>query len=376
MKKVSSYSRNNGVKKEYNIEINDTRIYCCTLTFHEKLPYILYLNGGPGNASCEDRILFETMDWRLNTVFVDQRGCGRSMRTVPLSSFAFSNLSLDLSNVLDALHLKSAIVLGHSWGGVYGLDFCIRYPKRVHSLIAVSMVDSWRNVLNRFYQYGELYAKMTLRAAYKLLDGKELEEWERTLFERYCSSAKEYFSPENSTMKMIHQNNEKLNYELIIRELEKDIDAINRFCKLHDPWKGWNARAIRHKYPFYLWNSTRNQTALEAKQRIRCECSAKELEYSSCMEEGLSQNPNWGLGYCYSENIERLTVPLYYLYGKHDVLFTSPSVTNDLSSRFGSDSIIEFNKSSHSPHWEEPLLFKKVVERLYQKGHLFNLSSI
>ncbi len=71
------------------------------------------------------------------TLTFDLRGCGRSPgpRRVTAASFTVARLADDVICLLDALGVQSVDFVGHSLGGVIGLDMISRAPSRVRSLI-------------------------------------------------------------------------------------------------------------------------------------------------------------------------------------------------------------------------------------------------
>ena len=68
----------------------------------------------------------------------DLRGHGDSSNTGDASSYCFQQLVDDLRGLLDALSIDRCDLLGHSVGGMVALRFCLQYPDRVASLIAMN----------------------------------------------------------------------------------------------------------------------------------------------------------------------------------------------------------------------------------------------
>src|ERR1700723_2124715 len=65
------------------------------------------------------------------TVF-DMRGHGRSEMTP--TGYSPANLAKDLSGLMEHLGIPRAHLLGHSFGGVVGMNYAIQHPDRVQSL--------------------------------------------------------------------------------------------------------------------------------------------------------------------------------------------------------------------------------------------------
>ena len=69
----------------------------------------------------------------FRVVALDQRGHGESEK--PDAGYDFENIVADLVAFLDALSIKRAIILGHSWGGNVALQFAATHPTRAAALI-------------------------------------------------------------------------------------------------------------------------------------------------------------------------------------------------------------------------------------------------
>ncbi len=72
-----------------------------------------------------------------HTLTLDWRGCGRSLPLPALSedTFARGRMAADVIALLDALRVARVDLVGHSLGGVIGLEVVARAPARVRSLI-------------------------------------------------------------------------------------------------------------------------------------------------------------------------------------------------------------------------------------------------
>jgi pimeloyl-ACP methyl ester carboxylesterase len=66
---------------------------------------------------------------------LDQRGHGESAK--PDAGYDFETICGDLAKFLDALKLKRAILVGHSWGGNVVLEYAAKHPEKVLALILV-----------------------------------------------------------------------------------------------------------------------------------------------------------------------------------------------------------------------------------------------
>lgn len=70
------------------------------------------------------------------TVCPDFRGHGRS--ETPARAWSVVDLAHDLVNILNALEIGTAVVVGHSLGGMAALQLALRYPECVRGLVLLS----------------------------------------------------------------------------------------------------------------------------------------------------------------------------------------------------------------------------------------------
>src|SRR5947209_1477012 len=99
---------------------------------------IIVLHGGP---DFDHRYLLPDLDrladaFRL--IYYDQRGRGRSADQVLPEVVTLASDVDDLDQVRQHFHLKSAALLGHSWGAVLALEYALRHPERVSQMILMN----------------------------------------------------------------------------------------------------------------------------------------------------------------------------------------------------------------------------------------------
>ncbi len=157
---------------------------------------LVIIHGGPG---MDHRYMYNSMlelskDYRL--IFYDQRGTGASQCRLPDNndkaiaadkSVTVERFVEDLDAVRRHLGLRRINILGHSWGGLLALNYTIKHPQNVRSLILANSsgltgesqqaffknLDSMRSEAEKeemeqlkgsgdpekIKRYGELYAK-------------------------------------------------------------------------------------------------------------------------------------------------------------------------------------------------------------------------
>ena len=101
---------------------------------------LLILHGGPG-VPCNylrDTHLEVYSKKGFRVVCWDQLGCGESDQPNDDSLWEISRFVEEVEHVRKALNLGRISLLGQSWGGVLALEYCLKYPQNVRSLISAN----------------------------------------------------------------------------------------------------------------------------------------------------------------------------------------------------------------------------------------------
>ena len=112
---------------------------------------IIYLHRGPGYncSSFEITTAKKLANAGYYVIAYDRRGEGRSADN---AAFTFKQTHTDLIGIMDSLHIESANLIGHSFGGMVAITFAEKYKKRVQSIILVgapvSLQESFKNIIN------------------------------------------------------------------------------------------------------------------------------------------------------------------------------------------------------------------------------------
>ena len=108
-------------------------------------PAIIFLHGGPGyNAfSFEFSTAQELSDNGFYVIVYDQRGCGRT-KSDTNSLYTFEEAFADLNNIYTKHNVKTATLIGHSFGGSLGILYANNYPEKVENLILVGSPLSYQ----------------------------------------------------------------------------------------------------------------------------------------------------------------------------------------------------------------------------------------
>lgn len=106
-------------------------------------PVAFLLHGGPGADHTSYKPTFSRLSDRLQLVYIDHRGQGRSARG-DKSTYTLDNNVEDIEALRQYLGLDKIIVIGGSYGGMVALTYAIRYPQNVSHLIAIATTATSR----------------------------------------------------------------------------------------------------------------------------------------------------------------------------------------------------------------------------------------
>jgi proline iminopeptidase len=106
-------------------------------------PVAFLLHGGPGGDHSGFKPAFSPLAERMQLIYVDHRGQGRSARG-PKESYTLDNNVEDLEALRQYLGLDKVVVIGVSYGGMVALAYASRYPESVSHLVAIVTSPSYR----------------------------------------------------------------------------------------------------------------------------------------------------------------------------------------------------------------------------------------
>jgi proline iminopeptidase len=113
---------------------------------------IIVLHGGPDFD--HDYLLpdLDRLSDSFRLIYYDQRGRGRSAANVQPEDVGIASEMEDLEGLRTYIHLESAAILGHSWGGLLTMEYAIRHPDRVSHLILLNTAPASRDDFMLFRQ--------------------------------------------------------------------------------------------------------------------------------------------------------------------------------------------------------------------------------
>ncbi len=119
------------------ITVNTQTIYSKAFGDPNNEP-IIYLHGGPGYNSIgfEVTTAQKLTESGFYVIVYDRRGEGRSPDQS--AKFTFEETYDDLDAIYKKFNLKTATLIGHSFGGVIGTLYAEQYPEKIKSLVLVA----------------------------------------------------------------------------------------------------------------------------------------------------------------------------------------------------------------------------------------------
>ncbi len=131
--------------EDHHTVINGATLHFRVRGADKKNPYLVILHGGPGFSSHMFYAWGPSLEKSVNVVYLDQRGCGESARlsvTNPMAptpaeikGYTFDTLTADIEGVRQYLRVDKWFVLGHSFGGMLGLEYVAAHPDHVRGFI-------------------------------------------------------------------------------------------------------------------------------------------------------------------------------------------------------------------------------------------------
>ena len=258
---------------------------------NEKNKTIIFIHGGPsGNATLfEGTTAQKLADQGFYVIAYDRRGEGRSAD--PNAKFTYEEAFQDLNSIYAKYHLKKAVIMGHSFGGLVATLYTNKYPKNVSALVLAgalfSQQETYDHILN------------TLKKKYSN-DSEQLKKI--SIVENLNKNSAEYrkgcydLAGENGFFKMPNPTAES-------KKLYSDYEA-GEFYKTN----------IRNKNAPLLFYQNEKQNNIDTRAILK--------------------------------KIKSAGVPIYGIYGKDDGIFSSAQI-NSLKAITGENHFTFLNNCSH-----------------------------
>ncbi len=116
-------------------QINGTQLFVKTMGRGEPL---IIVHGGPGfdHSYFLPQMAELAADYRL--VFYDQRVSGRSSADLEPDEITLEEFIGDIEGLREFLGVERIHLMGHSFGGMLAMQYALRHPDRLHSLMLVN----------------------------------------------------------------------------------------------------------------------------------------------------------------------------------------------------------------------------------------------
>lgn len=258
---------------------------------NEKNKTIIFIHGGPsGNATLfEGTTAKKLADQGFYVIAYDRRGEGRSAD--PNAKFTYEEAFQDLNSIYKKYHLKKAILLGHSFGGLVATLYTNKYPQNVSALVLAgalfSQQETYDHILNTLKKkYSNDSEQLKRIDVVENLD-KNSAEYRKGCFE---------LAGENGFFKMPNPTAES-------KTLYSDYEA-GEFYKTN----------IRNKNAPLLFYQNEKQNNIDTRAILK--------------------------------KIKSAGVPIYGIYGKDDGIFSSAQI-NSLKAITGENHFAFLNNCSH-----------------------------
>lgn len=119
--------------------INGTELYYQTVGQGEP---IFIIHGGPGlnHQYLLNGLMPLAKDHKL--IFYDQRGCGQSYKDLDSTDISLDLFIEDIESLRKEFKIEKLNLLAHSWGGLLGMKYAIKYPGSLNKLILSGSVGA------------------------------------------------------------------------------------------------------------------------------------------------------------------------------------------------------------------------------------------
>lgn len=132
-------------------KIRDTEIYfdiegSALVVDREQIqakPVAFLIHGGPGADHTAYKPSFSPLSRKVQLVYFDHRGQGRSARG-PKETYTLDNNVEDMEALRQYLGVEQMVVIGTSYGGMVALSYAVRYPENVSHLIVIATAATSR----------------------------------------------------------------------------------------------------------------------------------------------------------------------------------------------------------------------------------------
>ena len=122
------------------VEVNGFKLFY--MVFGSGNNVLLCLHGGPGGTHYSLLPLGKLGDDKIKVVLYDQLGSFKSEKPKDTSIFTIDHYVEEVEGIRRALNLGKINLMGHSWGGMLGMEYALRYQENLKKLILTGSLVS------------------------------------------------------------------------------------------------------------------------------------------------------------------------------------------------------------------------------------------
>ncbi|WP_242412148.1 alpha/beta fold hydrolase [Flavobacterium sp. Root186] len=258
---------------------------------NEKNKPLIFIHGGPsGNATLFEGTTAQNLaDQGFYVIAYDRRGEGRSAD--PDAKFTYEEAFQDLNLIYKKYHLKKAVLLSHSFGGLVATLYTNKYPQNVKALVLAgalfSQQETYDHILN------------TLKKKYST-DSEQLKKI--------------------STVENLNKNSAEY------RKGCFDLASENDFFKMPNPTAASKKLYADYEAGEFFKTNIRNK-------------NAPLLFYQNEKQNNIDSRP-------FLKKIKAKGVPIFAIYGKEDGIFSSAQIAS-LKEIVGENHFVFLDNCSH-----------------------------
>ncbi|WP_350286779.1 alpha/beta hydrolase [uncultured Croceitalea sp.] len=325
---TSKIRTENGISEMRYLEINNTKQHLLIRGKDVKNPVLLFLHGGPGaSATALMRKYNSVLENDFTIVYWDQRNAGKSYdKKLPKEEIQVNKYLKDIDSLTDYLKgrfkVKKIFLVGHSWGARLGMYAIKRHPENYMAYIGIGQEVA-------AYQAELLSYRYTLKKAQEAKNTKAIEE------------LKEIGEPQSGDYRQMY----KTGFWGLVKQKEW---LLKLGGERYD-------RTNYRDWMFSIWFS-REYSFFDV---------IKYGKASGFSAGNIINDPDFN-NFNFLNQIPKVEVPVFFISGKYD--YNTPwTLVKKYHDRLNAPykEFIVFDKSGHSPIFEEPERFNKEIIRIF-----------